>query len=104
MKSELEIKQNADFWNRFKSLCKTKGITQIELCEKTGIDKGKLQGQITRDIAPTVFDSQKIADCLGVSMEFLTTGTENENCKNKSEKIIEETKFCGVSLCRRTAG
>lgn len=87
MKTENEIKQNASFWNRFKIICKDKGITQIELCNKTRIDKGKLQGQITRDIAPSVFEAQKIADCLGVSMEYLTTGIEKDSYKGKYENL-----------------
>lgn len=87
MKSENEIKQNASFWNRFKTICKDKGITQVELCNKTRIDKGKLQGQITRDIAPSVFEAQKIADCLGVSMEYLTIGIEKDSYKDKYESL-----------------
>lgn len=97
MKTTDQVKENADFWIRFKDLCKSKKVTQVELCEKTGIDKGKLQGQITRNIAPSVFDAQKIADYLNISVEYLTTGTEKnaykakyDNLKSKIEKALSE--------------
>lgn len=81
-----------EYWKRVKVLCKEKRITQNDLCNATGIDIGKLKGQITNEIAPKVFDVQKIAEYLGVSMEFLTTGKETDIYKEKFNNLLNDLK------------
>jgi len=80
------------YWERVKALCKEQGLTQAGLCEKTGIDLGKLKSQITNTVAPKAFDVQKTAAALGVSMEFLTVGTDGNPFKTKYEKLMEGIK------------
>ena len=86
----------AAVYDRIKNLCKTKGISQIELCNICNINLHSHRGRITRNIAPDVFDTLKIARFLGTSVEYLVTGEdtnpladENSRLKNKIQKARE---------------
>ena len=83
-------------YDRIKNLCKTKGVTQIDMCNACNMNIYSHKGRITRNIAPDVFDTLKIAQFLGTSVEYLVTGKdtnpladENSRLKNKIQKARE---------------
>jgi transcriptional regulator with XRE-family HTH domain len=74
-------------YDRIKSLCKNKGISQIELCNACEMNLHSHKGRITRNIAPDVFDALKMAQYLGTSVEYLITGEEKDIYKEKYETL-----------------
>ena len=83
-------------YDRIKNLRKTKGVTQIDMCNACNMNIYSHKGRITRNIAPDVFDTLKIAQFLGTSVEYLVTGEEknpladeNSMLKNKIQKVRE---------------
>lgn len=87
MSIEEEIKA---FYERIKTLCKEKGISQIELCESCRINLQSHKGRVTRNIAPDVFDACKIAERLETSVEFLATGKEKNIYKKKYDTLLAD--------------
>lgn len=82
-----------DYWDRVKAACKEKKLTQAALCEKAGIGFPTLKSQIAHTVAPSVFDSQKIASVLGVTVEYLTTGKDSGTVsKDKFEVFFDGLK------------
>lgn len=80
-----------DFYERIKALCKNNNFSQIDLCERTGINLQSHKNRIVRNIFPDAFDALKIAQYLNTTVEYLLTGTETISQKNeKAEKTIEE--------------
>lgn len=71
-----------DFWNNVKEELEYKGISQKELANITKISYNTFQSWITKDRFPNAADSVKIEKVLGVSVEYLVTG---------SEKTLERT-------------
>ena len=90
MNNNTEKELAIEYWKRVKILCKENKITQNDLCNATDIDIGKLKGQITNEIAPKVFDVQKIAEYFGVSMEFLVTGKETDVYKENFRNLLDD--------------
>ena len=83
-------------YDRIKNLCKTKGVTQIDMCNACNMNIYSHKGRITRNIAPDVFDTLKIAQFLNTTVEYLVTGEdtnpladENSMLKNKIQKARE---------------
>lgn len=74
-------------YDRIKNLCKTKGVTQIDMCNACNMNIYSHKGRITRNIAPDVFDTLKIAQFLNVSVEYLITGEEKNIYKKKYDNI-----------------
>lgn len=80
-----------DFWERVKQLCKTAKVTQEKLCTDLEFNIGSYKNRIVRDIAPDVFDAQKIAFYFGVSVEFLATGKDFKVLSEERSELIEAT-------------
>jgi len=76
------------FWNRVKQLIKSNNTTQRGLSETIGLSARTLEIKIGRKSAPDVFEAYKIAQSLGVSVEYLVTGTDT----NPSERELKELK------------
>ena len=77
-------------YERIKNLCKEKGVTQIEMCNTCGMNIQSHRGRITRNIAPDVFDTVKIAQFLNVSVEYLITGEEKDIYKKKYDTLLAD--------------
>lgn len=77
----------AAVYDRIKDLCKEKGVTQTEMCNACGMNIQSHRGRITRNIAPDVFDTVKIAQFLNVSVEYLITGEEKNIYKEKYDNL-----------------
>ena len=81
-----------DFYERIKTICKNKNLSQIDMCEKTGINLQSHKNRIVRNIYPDAFDTLKIAQYLNTSVEYLLTGTESNEFKNKYDDLVSEIK------------
>jgi DNA-binding XRE family transcriptional regulator len=74
------------FWDRVKSAIKKKGLTQQTVAEACGLSPGTFKGWMAKGILPTVVDAYFIARFLGVTVEYLVTGTERK--ANKQIKKV----------------
>ena len=93
-----------------------------ELAQKTGINKRTLDGYLAKNgNEPTVGNAVKIAQVLGVSVEYLTTGKDSEfsgenlsqemilfhkyrSFVNKIEKLPQDAKKCMFFLVEKLGG
>lgn len=85
------------FWKNVSQIMKNKKISQETLCEHIGISVWTLRGSISKQILPRVDVAKQIADYLGTSVDFLLTGKESneykerlDNLKNSILKIVQE--------------
>lgn len=77
-----------EFWKRVNKRIKELNITQEALCKDLGINLGTLRQQITHSRYPSVDIAFRFAQALGVSVEYLVTGTESD----KKSELIDEIK------------
>ena len=85
------------FWDNVKRLVKEQKTTQAKLAEDCGISFRNLQNQISRNIFPQVDDASKIAQALGVTVDYLITGKDPSKPDisgtiNKIESALEDLK------------
>lgn len=70
------------FYERFKKLCKDKGMTPTKASQEIGFSKGsvsywKKQNQAGKDAKPDSYTTTKIADFFGVSVDYLLGRTDD---------------------------
>lgn len=75
------------FWERVKHLIKARNTTQRGLSETIGLSTRTLEIKISRKSAPDVFEAYKIAQALGVSVEYLVTGEDTSPYKQELDKL-----------------
>lgn len=69
---------NELFWNNVKDLLKEKGINQTELAVQIGVGVRTFQDWVYRKAVPDLEKIKKIADILGVTVDYLITGKTQE--------------------------
>jgi transcriptional regulator with XRE-family HTH domain len=77
-----------DFWMRLKNEIKAKNTTQEWIAEQIGVPFGTFRKWMTRKTYPNLKEGTEIAKLLGVSAEYLVTGTESEGLDNSERKLI----------------
>jgi len=77
-----------DFWIRLKNEIKTKNTTQEWIAGQIGVPFGTFRKWMTRRTYPNLEEGVKIAKLLGVSAEYLITGTEPEGLDAIERKLI----------------
>ena len=91
--------KSSDFWNRVKTLCKNKKISQTDLCIEINCPVQNLRNKIVRGAYPNIIDCIHIAQFLETSVEYLVTGDKNklldsedilQDKLNRIKEIIEE--------------
>lgn len=76
-----------------KQVRKSKGITQVELEEKTGISQQMISRYESGDHIPQIDTAVKIADALGVTLDELVVIREaKEQVATKLKTLSEEEK------------
>jgi transcriptional regulator with XRE-family HTH domain len=65
-----------EFWNRTNTLLKQKGYTQRSLALECGFTERRIESLSTDGRQPSTGESVKIAQTLGVSVEYLVTGED----------------------------
>ena len=85
------------FWKNVVQLLKNKKISQEKMCADLGMSIYTLRSSISKQVLPRVDVAKTIADYLGTSVDFLLTGKESneykerlENLKNDIERIIKQ--------------
>jgi transcriptional regulator with XRE-family HTH domain len=63
------------FWNRVRALIKKNKTTQEEVANACRIHLRTLEGWMYKGIYPTIIHGYLLARTLGVSMEYLLTGS-----------------------------
>jgi len=69
------------FWENIKKEVKIQNTTQEWLATKSGISFNTFQGWISKGLYPRVNDAIRIAASLNVSVEYLATGSVQNNKK-----------------------
>jgi len=77
-----------DFWTRLKIEIKAKNTTQEWIAGQIGVPFGTFRKWMTRKTYPNLKEGTEIAKLLGVSAEYLITGTEPEGLDNTERKLI----------------
>ena len=75
------------FWKNVSQVLKSKKISQEKMCEDIGISIWTLRGSISKQILPRVDIAKTIADYLGTSIDFLLTGTESNQYKQRLDSL-----------------
>ena len=68
-------------------LKKLKKISQVELANITGISRDAISKYERGDVLPSVEYAKRIADALGVSLDYLVSDEETEELLNTEEVI-----------------
>ena len=78
-----------DFWMRLKNEIKAKNTTQEWIAGKIGVPLSTFRKWMTRKTYPNLKEGIEIAKLLGVSAEYLVTGTEpNGDILDNSERKL----------------
>ncbi|MCL2444166.1 MAG: helix-turn-helix domain-containing protein [Treponema sp.] len=77
-----------DFWIRLKKEIKAKNTTQEWIAGQIGVPFGTFRKWMTRKTYPNLKEGVEIAKLLGISAEYLITGTEPEGMDNSERKLI----------------
>jgi len=76
------------FWKRVRELL-TNDLNQAWLCREIGVSSSSLSAWINRNRLPKADMAVKIANALGVSVEYLVTGKENDEDENEETEDIK---------------
>ena len=71
-----------DFYERVKSLAKINNLTIEYVVTQAGLSLGAYNSYRRRENLPRADEAQKIAQTLGTTVEYLTTGKEPDNSPN----------------------
>lgn len=87
-----------NFWLRVKELLKKQGITQKELSKRLNLNDRAVECWVQKGNIPGVFDCYKISQILGVSIDYLLTGEEDNRYKDLVAKIQKDITDSGLQL------
>ncbi|GCD80919.1 helix-turn-helix domain-containing protein [Schleiferia thermophila] len=80
--------------NRITQIRKQKGLTQNELAERVGISKAQMSRYVAKGVNPPANVLAKMADELGVSMDFLLHGNTDDKAASSLShaEVIQQYK------------
>ena len=88
------------YYEQFDALCKAKGVTAAEVSRQTGIATSTLTNWKKGNYTPKNDKLQKIADYFGVSLEYLTTGQDqnepyylNDDTRDLAQFLFENPDY-----------
>ncbi|MBO5069906.1 MAG: helix-turn-helix transcriptional regulator [Roseburia sp.] len=85
----------------FERLCQEHGVTPYRVCKETGLTTATISNWKAGRYTPKADKMQKIADYFGVTLDYLATGSEQQNInihtlthkdERDIEKILDQTK------------
>lgn len=87
---------NMIFWNLTRELISQKKLTQTGLARSIGIEVRTFQDWVYSKKLPDTESAKKIADFLGVSLDYLLTGVKTEDTEliqiyNEIQEPLRET-------------
>jgi len=86
-----------DFWIRLKNEIKAKNTTQEWIASKIGVPLSTFRKWMTRKTYPNLKEGTEIAKLLGVSAEYLITGTEPEGLNDSERKLVSTYRKLSTS-------
>lgn len=93
----IEIGVKGQFQNRLLKAMNYRNITQIELSQKSGVDKGSISHYLKGTYEPKLGKAQKLADALNVSVEWLM-GADVPMLKEPKKVELKEIKSAELFL------
>lgn len=82
------------FGEKIAKLKKLKKMSQVELAEKTGISRDAISKYERGDVMPSIEYAKRIADVLGVSLDYLVSDSDQEEVlDNEAIKRIKEIQL-----------
>ena len=79
------------FGEKITKLKKLKKMSQVELAKVTGISRDAISKYERGDVLPSVEYAKRIADALGVSLDYLVSDSDQEEVlDNEAVKRIKE--------------
>ena len=80
-----------NFGEKISKLKKAKKMSQIELAKITGISRDAISKYERGDVSPSVEYAKRIAQALGVSLDYLVSDSEQEEVlDNEAVKRVKE--------------
>ena len=86
------------FWKRVKTLLKERNLTQDAAARVCGRSLSTFKGWMSKNIIPPLDNAFDLARLLGVSLEFLITGRENDKAEKTSYEIAVMLKKAAEKL------
>ncbi|MCT4616155.1 MAG: helix-turn-helix transcriptional regulator [Marinifilaceae bacterium] len=82
------------FGEKLSKIKKQKKLSQVEISEKTGISRDAISKYERGDVMPSIEYAKRIADILGVSLDYLVNENDNEDIlDNEAVKRIREIQL-----------
>ena len=79
---------NKMFWSRVKAQIKEKGLTQQETSKACGISFFTFRNWIARNLNPPLMYAHRISQYLGVSLDYLISGSGKDIVSKTNEEIL----------------
>ena len=76
-----------EFWKRTNKLIKDKNSKQENIAQECDIPYQTFRSWVTRQTFPDALQAYKIAQALGVSVEYLVTGEDTSPYKQELDKL-----------------
>lgn len=83
----------SDFWKRVDEELNFRGQTRTYLVKKCGISLASFTLGLERSSCPAADTAVKIAEVLGVSVEYLVNGTASSSTAKNSQSTQEELRL-----------
>ena len=83
----------SDFWKRVDEELEYKGMNRKALSKEVGFSVGNVGKGIQLGSSPSADTAVKIAEVLGVSVEYLVTGINTRNSKSRHEQEQVQLKL-----------
>lgn len=82
------------FGEKISKLKKLKKMSQVEMAEKNGISRDAISKYERGDVMPSIEYAKRIADVLGVSLDYLVSDSDREEVlDNEAVKRIKEIQL-----------
>jgi transcriptional regulator with XRE-family HTH domain len=88
-----------EFWDRVKVEIRRQNTTQDWVAGKAGIIVGSFRGWIAKDRLPDASQAHAIAGALGVTVEYLVTGTDSTDpWLREHRQVLEDLKILAPEI------
>ena len=79
---------NKMFWSRVKTQIKKRGVTQQKTSKACGVSFYTFRNWMTRNLNPPLMYAHRISQYLGVSLEYLISGSGRDSISKTNEEIL----------------
>lgn len=83
-------KKLLEITNRIKSVRKSKGLTQVDICKSSGISQGQYSNIESGRSVPSILTFIELANALNVDVGWLATGHYSFNLPQDKKELFED--------------